>query len=266
VPRLLVVDGSIENGKPPIIILSRSTQYFSQISPAVLDSSFVHNAVVQVSDGARSVTLKEYQVDSLPGYSLYYYSVDSSNPAGILTGKVNSSYSLKITVDGQVYEAITTIPPLSEKIDSIWWQPTPFATDSTDVDLYVKLTDPPGLGNYYRYYTSVNQGPFLPGAQSVFNDQIVDGTTYQLIFDRGIDRNHPPAAGKNYFHRGDTVNFKLSNLDHNSYEFWLTMEFAYSSIGNPFASPNVVLGNISNGALGAFCGYGAEYTTLAIPK
>jgi hypothetical protein len=44
------------------------------------------------------------------------------------------------------------------------------------------------------------------------------------------------------------------------------MEFAYQSIGNPFASPNKVLGNISNGALGAFTGYAAFYKTIIIPQ
>ncbi len=44
------------------------------------------------------------------------------------------------------------------------------------------------------------------------------------------------------------------------------MEFAYQSIGNPFASPNKVLGNMSNGALGAFSGYAAFYKTITIPE
>lgn len=266
VPEVLVVDASIENGKPPVVVLSRSTQYFSQITPQLLDSSFVHQAIVTISNGAKTQKLKEYRVDSSSGYSFYYYSIDSSNLANAFLGAVRTTYSLQVQVGNQAYEATTTIPDLSEKIDSIWWQPTPFAKDTNQVDLYVRLTDPRGLGNYFRYYTSDNHGPFLPGAQSVFNDQIIDGTTYQLIFSPGIDRNNPVKPGNNFFHRGDSLVFKLSNLDHNSYEFWLTMEFAYSSIGNPFASPNVVLGNISNGALGAFCGYGTEYASLAIPK
>jgi hypothetical protein len=44
------------------------------------------------------------------------------------------------------------------------------------------------------------------------------------------------------------------------------MEFAYQSIGNPFASPNKVLGNISNGGLGAFCGYASDFKIIEIPK
>ena len=79
-----------------------------------------------------------------------------------------------------------------------------------------------------------------------------------------------PATPKTKKHKAtqallDTVTLKLSNIDRTTYQFWLTMEFAYQSIGNPFASPNKVIGNISNGALGAFCGYASAYKTLAIP-
>jgi hypothetical protein len=44
------------------------------------------------------------------------------------------------------------------------------------------------------------------------------------------------------------------------------MEFGYQSIGNTFSSPTKVIGNISNGALGAFCGYAAFYKTIIIRK
>ena len=59
---------------------------------------------------------------------------------------------------------------------------------------------------------------------------------------------------------------KLCNIDRPTYTFWSTWEFAFQSIGNPFAQPNKVIGNISNGALGAFSGYGAFYKTLLDPK
>jgi hypothetical protein len=68
------------------------------------------------------------------------------------------------------------------------------------------------------------------------------------------------------FRRGDTVSFKLSNIDRNTYRFWNTWEFSIQSIGNPFAQPGVVVGNISNGALGAFCGYASDSKTLVIPR
>jgi Domain of unknown function (DUF4249) len=265
-PDVLVVDASIENNHPPVVVLSKSFDFFSKITPEALDTSFVHNAVVSVSNGTQTQQLKEYSVDSTGGYLIYFYSIDTANINSAFLGQLSTTYNLKVIVAGNEYAATTTIPSLAKKIDSLWWQPTPFADDSTDVDLFVRVTDPPGLGNYIRYYTKTDNDPFLPGQQSVFDDELVDGTTYDLKVQPGIDRNNPIPFDKNFFHKGDTVTLKLSNIDRTTYQFWLTMEFAYQSIGNPFASPNKVLGNISNGALGAFCGYASEFKTIEIPK
>ena len=266
VPDVLVVDASIENNQPPVVVLSKSFDFFSKITPEALDTSFVHNAQVLVSNGTQTQQLKEYSVDSTGGYLIYFYSIDTTNINSAFLGQLNTTYNLKVIVAGNEYAATTTIPALAKKIDSLWWQPTPFADDSTDVDLFVRATDPPGLGNYIRYYTKTGNEPFLPGQQSVFDDELVDGTTYDLQVQPGIDRNNPISFDKNFFHKGDTVTLKLSNIDRTTYQFRLTMEFAYQSIGNPFASPNKVLGNISNGALGAFCGYAAEFKTIEIPQ
>ncbi|MDQ6764160.1 MAG: DUF4249 domain-containing protein, partial [Bacteroidota bacterium] len=246
-PDLLVVDASIENGQPPIVILSRSFDYFSKISPALLAGTFVHDATVSVSNGSKTQTLKEYSIDSAGGNKVYYYSIDSANLSGAFVGEVNTKYDLKIIANNTDYHATTTIPPIAKKIDSLWWEPAPFTTDTSKVIVIVRATDPPGLGNYIRYYTRQNSAPFYPGLQSVFDDQLIDGTTYDLRLDPGIDRNESKGFNDNSFRHGDTVVLKLSNIDRTTYYFWLTMEFAYQSIGNPFASPNKVLGNIDNG-------------------
>jgi len=266
VPDVLVVDASIENNQPPVVVLSKSFDYFSKITPQVLDTSFVHNASVSVSNGTQTHQLKEYSIDSTGGYLIYYYSIDTANLSSAFLGQLNTTYHLKVVVAGNEYTATTTIPTLAKKIDSLWWKPTPFADDSSEADLFVQAKDPRGLGNYIRYYTKINNGAYLPGQQSVFDDELIDGTTYNLKVQPGIDRNNSIAFDKNFFHKGDTVTFKLSNIDRTTYQFWLTMEFAYQSIGNPFASPNKVLGNISNGALGAFCGYASDFKTIEIPK
>src|SRR5580692_8202167 len=82
-PSQLVVDASIENDKAPVVILSSSLNYFSQVTPAILEKSFVHNAIVTVSNGTKTQQLKEYAVDTASAYTFYYYSVDSANPANI---------------------------------------------------------------------------------------------------------------------------------------------------------------------------------------
>ncbi|HNP24117.1 MAG TPA: DUF4249 domain-containing protein [Panacibacter sp.] len=267
----LVVDASIENGTLPIVVLSKSLNYFSSISPEELQSSFVHNAIVKVSDGTKTVTLKEITVtDDSSGYSSYYYTCNVSNPSGILLGKLNTSYQLIITTeDSQTYESNTTIPDPTKTCDSIWWKPAPNADDTSLCVMWGKFTDPKGLGNYVRYFTRINSLPFLPGLNSVFDDQFVDGTTYSLQFDMGWDKNSPEKPTGDvygYAYRGDTVTLKYCNIDKASYSFWNTWEFAFQSYGNPFSSPVKVLGNINNNALGAFCGYAVQYKTVIIPK
>ena len=81
-----------------------------------------------------------------------------------------------------------------------------------------------------------------------------------------MDRSFELKEGYTFFDKGDTVVFKLSNIDRSTFEFWRTMEFSYSSVGNPFSSPTKVLGNISNGALGYFGGYASQYRSIIIPR
>ncbi|UEG49435.1 DUF4249 domain-containing protein [Ferruginibacter lapsinanis] len=263
---VLVVDANIENDQPPVVVLTKSFDFFSNINPSLLVNSFVHDAVVTISNGTLTHQLKEYTVPLNNGYSYSYYSIDPASPSTAFNGAFNTTYSLKIVSAGKQYDAITTIPVLAKKPDSLWWKPAPFSDDTTNVILMVRSTDPPGLGNYIRYFTKKNSGNFLPGDNSVFDDQVIDGISYQLQVDPGIDRNNKVSFDSNYFKRGDTVTMKLCNIDKATYTFWSTWEFAQGSIGNPFSQPNKVIGNISNGALGAFYGYAAFYKTLIIPK
>ncbi len=263
-PNVLVVDAEIENDKAPTVVLTKSFSYFSQINPQLLASSFVHDAEVYISNGTLTHKLKEYTYPLVPGYSAYVYSIGSSSLATAFLGELNKSYTLKILAEGKEYNASVKIPALAGTPDSIYFKQAPFIPDTNKRAMFVKALEPLGLGNYYRYLTKVNSGPFLPGANSVFNDQVIDGSTYDVQFPQGIDRNDPPKADSNFYNRGDTVTFKYCNIDKSTYDFWSTWEFANQSIGNPFSQPNKVLGNISNGALGAFCGYGAWYRTVIV--
>ena len=258
-PNVLVVDAQIENDKPPTVVLTKSFSYFSQIDPQLLAQSFVHNADVFISNGVLTHKLKEYTYPLAPGYSTYVYSIDSSSLQTAFLGTFNTSYALKIVSEGVEYNSSTMIPALATFPDSVYFKQAPFIPDTNKRNMYVKAHDPVGLGNYVRYFTKRNSNPFWPGQASVFSDEVIDGTTYDVAFPQGIDRNDPPKADSNFYNRGDTVTLKFCNIDKATYTFWSTWEFAYQSIGNPFAQPNKVLGNISNGALGIFCGYAAWY-------
>lgn len=263
----LVVDGSIETGQPPIIILSRSLDYFSAINPAILLGSQVHNAKIIISDGTKTHQMKEYTQAIGGGYTISYYTTDSSNLATAVVGQPGKKYTLTININAEQYTAVTQIPALDKTLDTLWWKQAPGKTDSSKVILMTRVTDPKGYGNYIRYFTRVNNGAFLPGANSVFDDQIVDGSTYEIQVDQGINRNDPPGIeAYGYFAKGDTVTVKFCNIDKSTFDFWRTLEYSYQSIGNPFSTPTTILGNVSRGALGAFSGYSVQYKSLIIPK
>jgi hypothetical protein len=259
---VLVVDAQIENAQAPTVVLTKSLDYFSNINPQILSNSFVHNATVTISNGTLTHQLKEYAVPLGAGYTAYYYGIDSANLATAFVGQFNKQYNLTIKSEGKEYLSKTTIPLLTKYPDSVWFKVAPLNPDTNKRVMMIKATDPPGLGNYIRYFTKKNSGPFLPGSNSVFDDAVIDGITYELQVDPGIDRNSTNTADSNFFRRGDTVTLKLCNIDKPTYTFWSTWEFAQQSIGNPFSQPNKVIGNINNGALGAFCGYAAWYKTI----
>lgn len=262
--KTLVVDGSIENGKPPRIVLTNSISYYDPLNFNTISNLFIRDAEVILSDGQFTHRLKEYAEPIVPGINTYYYSIDSSDLTTSIIGEFNRSYNLSIKVDGKTYTSATSIPPLTWFPDSLYTKSIPFTSDSNARKLFARVNEPRGLGNYLRYFTKRNREPFFPGPNSVYSDAIVDGTTYNIDIDPGFDPNNPVEFDKNYFIKNDTVVLKICNIDRNSYNFWNTWEFARQSLGNPFSQPNKVIGNISNGALGAFCGYAARYDTIII--
>lgn len=264
----LVVDAQIETGQPPIVLLTNSFNYFSEINSSLFSTAFVHNAIVTISNGTTTTTLKEFSIP-FGNANIYIYTTDFTNPSATMLGVNGKQYNLTINTNGKTYTATTTIPVLAKTIDSLWWKKPPVGTDTTFAIVMSKIKDPVGLGNYIRYFTKRKGNEnFLPGENSVFDDQVLDGKTYEIPIPAGIDRNKPMQQRDSVgtFYRGDTVTIKYCNIDKASYTFWNTWEFAFQAIGNPFSAPVKVIGNISNDALGSFCGYAVQLKTIIIPK
>lgn len=258
----LVVEATIENDRPPIVVLTRSLDYFSRIDTVALRQSFVRGAQVMISEGTRKVSLVEDSIVSREGARVYFYTTSQQDKNFL--GKINGNYKLDISAGGKEYTATTIIPSITRRIDSLWWEKLPLAKDTNTVRVIIRATDKPGLGDFIRYFTKVNNEPFLPGINSVFDDNIIDGATYTIPIDRGFDKNTPFADSLSFFKKGDTVSVKLCNIDRQTYDFWRTYEFSLQSIGNPFSSPTRIQSNISNNALGYFGGYGCQYRVIIL--
>ncbi len=267
-PPQLVVQGAIETGGAPYVFLTTTIGFFANVDLTTLESSFVHGANITVSDGAKTITLKEYSFDTgSNGNKFYVYSIDTAATADLMLGEAEKYYTLTITYDSKTYTAVTKIPT-SKGIDSMWFDIPTFKNSKTPdsaKQLYVNYTDPDTFGNYVRYFTQKNSQPFYGSDQ--FNDQIVNGKPITNIplyagYDKAQNVNEDSLR---YFFPGDTVTLKWSNIDKAVYEFWNSAAYASNALGNPFASPINLKTNMTNGALGVWAGYGSTYTTMVVP-
>lgn len=261
-PPQLVVQGSIETGEPPFVILTTTMGFFSNIDFNAFAGTFVHGAIVTVSDGSKTITLKEYEIDTA-GNKFSVYAPDAAN---FIIGEVGKIYTLNVQYNGASYSATTRIPE-PRGLDSLWFGEPTFKRNSTPdnaQELFGNYTDPDTPGNYVRYYTSRNGQSFLAGG--VFSDQLVNGKVINSVdlIAGYTDTGNSRSDSLLYFYPGDTVVLKWCNIDKGVYDFWNTYEFAIRSGGNPFSSPINVQTNLSNGALGVWAGYGTIFTTLVV--
>lgn len=265
----LVVNGQIDLGTNPTVILTNSFGYFSKVDLNTLQNAFVHDAFVQVSNGSKSIRLKEYSLDT--GFAkLYYYGIDTTDPdARNFVGEVEKYYTLSIESNGKSYTSVTKIPN-PKPIDSFAVIP-PGATlpkAPTALQLSVWYSDPDTFGNAIRYFTRRNHEPYYPGPNSVFDDQVVNGTKhFQFLLPAGAPRNNlDPTDSTGYVFPGDTVTLRWAAIDRGVFNFYSTLEYSLGTVGNPFSSPINVMTNISGGALGVWAGYASTYSTLIVPK
>ncbi len=277
----LVVEGHIEQGAPPYVILTQTVPVFANVSFETLANAFVRNARVTVSTGEQTYTLQEVSSASLSakqkeqvalqfgippdllngagGFPFYVYTSDG------LTGEVGRSYKLRISHEGKVLTASTTIPHLNP-ITELWTVPHPKPEQDSLRILMYRYADPDTLGNSVRYFTKRNSEPYYTGVfASVFNDELINGATITFPLDRGEPKGQAEIDEDlyGYFGKGDTVTVRWAAIDLAHFRFWSTLESEQNSNGSPIGSPNTTRSNI-NGGLGIWGGYGVTYHTLVI--
>jgi len=259
-PTQLVVQGAIETGQPPYVLLTNSMGFFSSVNLSTPEGVFVHNAIVPISDGTKTVTLKEYGIDTGLSNKFYVYSLDTS----LMLGENGKTYTLTINSENKIYTASAKIP-FPKGPDSIWFDAPTFQTAKTPKnaqELFGSYTDPDTLGNFVRYFTSRNNDAFLAGG--IFADDLVNGKKigrFDILagYNDSINVNIDSVL---YFYAGDSVTVKWCEIDRGVFNFWNTYQFSVQSVGNPFSAPINAKGNISNGALGVWSGYGTLFRTI----
>lgn len=289
----IVVEGSIEPGQPPIITLTYSQGYFSEVNLASFANYFVKDAMVTLSrDGVTTTLISVTPSDLSPtelalAAELLGVSPEelAMNPITVYTtpdtafwGKYGSTYELIIQKDQHRVTCKTKMNyPIP--LDSIWFQSLSGNPADTLGFVYATLTDPDTLGNCYRWATKrINR--YLPGIpdtsligqpkdldftrpfNSVSSDDFFNGLTFDFNYYRGrasgSEKFDDQGIESGYFKKGDTVVVKGQSMDFPSYQFIYDLE---NQGGGPFAIPFNLRGN-AVGGLGAFIAYGNYLDTV----
>jgi len=278
-PPEIVVEGFFEAGdrpSSPVVILTYSTPFFSEINVNDFDDLFVHDAIMTVSNGTESAILEEICLQDLPPEIIdelapeFGFDPDSLeinfcvyiDLTQTIIGESGKTYDLTIDVDNKTLKASTTIPEHIPLEDLAFFN-VPGIPNDTLRELRGFLRDRPGEANYYRYFTETNDDGLIAPFQSVYDDIFFDGDYFQFP----IPKAEPDIAEFNietygYYVVGDTMTIKQCSIDEAHYRFWSTLEFNAANQG-PFSAYTRVESNIEGG-LGVWGAYNASYHELVV--
>lgn len=253
----LVVEASIETNGYALVMLSYSIPFFGDFDFTQPTNAFVKGALVTVSDGVLTDTLKE--LDPNTGYIYFGTKVK---------GQLGKSYQLRVELNGNTYTADTYIyPPVA--LDSLYFKGE---KDSLGL-IWAHLTEPAGLGNNYRWFAKriPKDAYFAAPFNSVFDDKFVDGKDFHFAYDRGPQPNdvqdYKDDPEQGFYKRGDTVVVKFCTIGRKEFLFWNSYYLNKASNGNPFSAPSNIMSTVQgDDVIGGFFGYSPSFDTLVIPK
>ena len=149
----IVVEGGIENGMAPYVILSKNQGYFDEINTETYENLFINDAVVKVwptpsTEGPNDTII----LDRIPGldFPIYSYLPYWSNiiPPYIFEdqffkdwSKPNRTYNLLVIYNNQQITSQTTIPNPTP-LDCLWVEKNKFSDKDFKYDIRAIYDDP----------------------------------------------------------------------------------------------------------------------------
>ena len=278
----LVVDGNIEAGGHPIVLLSQTANIFTESYLTTYVNSFVFNADVKVAVDNDTFQLTYMLSTDLPVQSqkklaemlriewqellqlpIYVYSSTQ------LVAQAEKNYELIISHQGKTYNAKTYLPAPTP-LQSLYWKLEPETIEYGYS--WAKLQDPPGQYDAYKWeIRRINQKDgkdldqtFRRGYGAYRDDKYFDGLTFDFYYENSLKRKDSThlEAYKRYFRLGDSVVVKFSKMDKKTYDFFDKKSAQMESGNNPYATPINIPTNITGGALGIWAGFSPWYDTL----
>ncbi len=249
----IVVDGWIEEGEVPRVILTYSSSYFSEIDSFNIFDFVDARAKVTVSDGDTKEILTLQKQDKY--FPPFIYSGQE------MKGVAGETYTLTIEQPPIFLTAESKIP-VSPTIDSVWFE---FISNPDTLGIpIIVIKDDPETKNYYRVLTrryGIDKR-FVPAlvpnfSDAIFEDefmqyQVYKSSDFEIIKDDEI-----------YFEKGDSIMIKVLTMNQEIFEYWSVFYNEQFNSGNPFADSKIQpRGNISGEGLGIWAAYGKNVASI----
>lgn len=249
-PRL-VVDGWIENGEHPRVLLT--VPYHPGEESTHPEDLLAHPAMVTISDGENKWQL--YGRTDHDFFPPYIY----TNP--MLEGEIGKEYTLVAEYDGLRASATTKIlpPPRVMKLEV-----TVSTTDKERRSVMLSVEANPDSTEYFNIYVQslgVDKRT-LPAFMGTFATHPGDGVVTLPVM---RPKNHVDTLKyAPEYYPGERLEIKLCRMEESAYKFWMDYQNAISfGGGNMISSSYPMRGNVEGG-LGIFAGYGAFTRILEI--
>ncbi|MDR0605910.1 MAG: DUF4249 domain-containing protein [Bacteroidales bacterium] len=267
-----IIEGWIENDKPPVVVISRSLSYYSNINLSSMLSSIDTAAIVKVSDdmGNTEQLKLGLSIDHIFG------ALGKAYVGNTIKGIPGHTYSLYIETDGNIYTAQTTIPLNTVQIDSLRL----FRQFSdTTATLRVFFTDKANSYDCYRFFLMITNASIRysdPCFSQIFSGTFDDLTFNGLSASYEMLRSPPsnlPISGRtreereNYyratFRKGDIIYVKSALTDKATQDYWFPLQTDISMGMNPFLTPGTYPTNIQGeNVSGIWSAYHVRYDTI----
>lgn len=252
----IVVEGWIEQGDVPQVILSRSVPINATVDSTNIFDYFIRSAKVTVSDGENVEVLSlRSDKDRIPPY-VYYGSK--------IIGEVGKSYSLKIEYLNQVIEATTSIPKTVSIKSAEYVKENPIDTTGF---VYLEFNDPALEKNYYQIQTRVDKVEpiFVPALYGNLNDANFISSSVSLQVARGI-YVFSKTKYKPYFADGDLIFIKLRTMSKDGFDFWNSWQNEIVNGRSPIFPASTSLKSNIKGGIGIWQGYGQSTISIQTSK
>jgi hypothetical protein len=240
----LIVEGWIEDGGFPVVMLTRSFPVSTEYqSTDALEDYMLRWAKVTLSNGTDSVVLTgKYDEGYFPPF-VYTTSY--------MKGEAGRQYML--TVDYRDYHATATTTIPSVPRDCVF-KVERCSDNDTLCRLKATFSDNLSEKNYYQFFVRVGVATkqYQASYLGAYDDTVLGEVTEVPVY-RGHQMDFKEYIP--FFTLDDTLSVKFANIDETSFRIWDSYAKMLSLSSNMFLSTSTNMYSNINGGLGYWCGY-----------